>query len=968
MVAYLKKPTRSEGFQEIVDFLNGSHIRTVDNGEQELNTTVDGKEFTVTEASVRRHLQLADANAIQAEEGEGLGHPYKPQPPPSSAQPTNEEPIPNVASSSHQKTQTPRQAFKQAKVLVDAARKNVQTYTRRIRVVSTASGGISTASRLFSTIEELVSTDGASMPVGTAGMQEQDKLRYEAAVRLQEELDEEERQRMARVHEVAQSFIKEEWENIRARLRKLSFDEIKKLFETTMKIVNTFVPIKTEVRGRASELAAGSSQATIIDSTKIRNEEENELSQEDLQQMMMVVPVEEVYDESLLVKYPIIDYEVYIEESRKYWKIIRVGLDTHSFDDLYNNLRVFEHDVKGTTASSTTTQNMVFMSGESTSSTNNVSTTYSVSSLVPQLDYDDLEQINDDDMEEMDLKWRDAGYNGNKARDNSRHPAYQEDSNALVTIDGEDINCSGHVEEDAKNYVMMAYSNLSSDNETDAPIIEEYESDSDDDSMSKVQEEKQKPIFAFTNSVKHVNNSRENIKEKGAPNHSPKIEKQDSHSQTRKGLGYAFTRKACFVCGSFSHLIRDCDFHEKRMAKQAELTINKNKVIGQQENRPVWNNVQRVNKQNKFVPLAILTKTGKFPVNAARQNYSSKAASTSTARKVNTARSFVNETRPKRNFYKSHSPSRRPFHKPTAQKLFFSYQQVNIVRNKSLSAVGGYGVTAVKASAGNKDHLVDYQDFKGGSVAFEGSNERITEQGYFTDTDCLVLSPDFELLDENQVLLKILRQDNMYSFNLKNIAPSGDLACLLAKASIDESNKWYRRLGHVNFKDLNKLVKGKLVRGLPSKIFENYHTCVACQKGKQHKASCKAKTVSSVNQPLQILHMDIFRPTSVKSINHKTYCLVNTDGFSRFSWVYFLKSKDETTPILKDFIRKAKNKFNHKVKTIRSDNGTEFKNHELIKFYESKGIKRKHSNARTPQQNGVAERKNMTLIEAARPC
>ncbi|GJT69497.1 hypothetical protein Tco_1028783 [Tanacetum coccineum] len=165
MVAYLKKPTGSEGFQEIVDFLNGSHIRyaltknptiyvsliekfwqtatvrTVDNGEQEIIVTVDGKKFTITKASVRRHLKLADVDgisvlptteifdqlslmrehtplfpsmlAIQAEEGEGSGHPSEPQPPPSTAQPTNEEPIPNVVSSSHQKTQTPRQALNQ---------------------------------------------------------------------------------------------------------------------------------------------------------------------------------------------------------------------------------------------------------------------------------------------------------------------------------------------------------------------------------------------------------------------------------------------------------------------------------------------------------------------------------------------------------------------------------------------------------------------------------------------------------------------------------------------------------------------------------------------------------------------------------------------------------------------------------------------------------------------------------------
>ncbi|GJT37405.1 putative ribonuclease H-like domain-containing protein [Tanacetum coccineum] len=190
----------------------------------------------------------------------------------------------------------------------------------------------------------------------------------------------------------------------------------------------------------------------------------------------------------------------------------------------------------------------------------------------------------------------------------------------------------------------------------------------------------------------------------------------------------------------------------------------------------------------------------------------------------------------------------------------------------------------------------------------------------FTNTECLVLSPEFKLPDENQVLLRVPRQNIMYSSNLENIVPSGGLACLIANATVDESNKWHRRLGHVNFRNLNKLVKGNLVRGLPSKIFQNNHTCVACQKGKQHKASCKAKSVSYISQPLQLLHIDLFGPTSIRSLNHKTYCLVITDDFSR----------------------------------------------DFIEFYGSKGIKREYSNARTLQQNGVAERKNMTLIKAAR--
>nr|GEU99457.1 retrovirus-related Pol polyprotein from transposon TNT 1-94 [Tanacetum cinerariifolium] len=307
-----------------------------------------------------------------------------------------------------------------------------------------------------------------------------------------------------------------------------------------------------------------------------------------------------------------------------------------------------------------------------------------------------------------------------------------------------------------------------------------------------------------------------------------------------------------------------------------------------------------------------------------------------------------------------------------------------------------------KHMTGNKAYLVDYQDFNGGPVAFGGSKGQITGKGkirtgkldfedvyfgkelqhfnlfsvsqmcnkknkvLFTNTECLVLSHEFKLPDENQVLLRVPRQHNMYSFNIENILTSGGLACLIAEATVDESTKWHRRLGHVNFKNLNKLVKGNLVRGLPSKIFQNDHTCVACHKGKQHKASCNAKVVSSISQPLQLLHIDLFGPTSVKSINHKNYCRVITDDFSRFSWVFFLRTKDETNGILKDFIRQIENQLNQKVKTIRCGNGTEFKNMDIIEFCGSTEIKREYSNARTPQQNKVTERKNMTLIKAAK--
>ncbi|GJU10834.1 putative ribonuclease H-like domain-containing protein [Tanacetum coccineum] len=165
----------------------------------------------------------------------------------------------------------------------------------------------------------------------------------------------------------------------------------------------------------------------------------------------------------------------------------------------------------------------------------------------------------------------------------------------------------------------------------------------------------------------------------------------------------------------------------------------------------------------------------------------------------------------------------------------------------------------------------------------------------FTDTECLVLSLNFKLPDENQILLKIPRKDNMYSFDMKNIVPKESLTCLVAKATLDESMLWHRRLGHINFKNINKLVKDNLIRGLPTKHFENDQTCVACLKGKQHRASCKSKVLNPITKPLFMLHMDLFGPTFVSSLMHKKYCLVVTDDYSRFTWVFFLTTKDETT-------------------------------------------------------------------------
>ncbi|GKA55092.1 retrotransposon protein, putative, ty1-copia subclass [Tanacetum coccineum] len=271
---------------------------------------------------------------------------------------------------------------------------------------------------------------------------------------------------------------------------------------------------------------------------------------------------------------------------------------------------------------------------------------------------------------------------------------------------------------------------------------------------------------------------------------------------------------------------------------------------------------------------------------------------------------------------------------------------------------------------GNIAYLSDFKQFDGGCVAFRGGayggkitskrtlktdnldfedvyfvnelkfnlfsvSQMCDKKNYvlFTDTECLVLSPNFKLPDETQILLKIPRKDDMYSFDMKNIVPKESLTCLVAKATSDESMLWHKRLGHINFKNINKLVKDNLVRGLPIKHFENDQTCVACLKGKQHRASCKSKVLNPITKPLFMLHMDLFGPTFVSSLIAKKYCLVSLMIIAGL---------------------------------LGCDNETEFKNKVMDDFCREKGIRREYSVARTPQQNGVAERRNRTLIEAAR--
>ncbi|GKB52287.1 putative ribonuclease H-like domain-containing protein [Tanacetum coccineum] len=411
------------------------------------------------------------------------------------------------------------------------------------------------------------------------------------------------------------------------------------------------------------------------------------------------------------------------------------------------------------------------------------------------------------------------------------------------------------------------------------PLIEDWISDSEDENETEFKSKQRKPSFAkieFVKSNEHVKTPRESVK-KVENKKQAKYPRKNSQSprgnqrnwnnlMTQKlGSNFEFKNKACYECGSFNHLIKDCDFYEKKMVEKT-----------------VWNNARRVNHQNSqrmthphpkgnFVPKAVLMKSGIKTLNTAGQNFSKAAVSGN----VTTAGPIAAVSDNKGNEANVVKASAcwvwRPKQKVLDHVSRHNGASINFKRFYYDDAQG-----RSKHITENKSYLTDYEEIDGGFVAFGGDPKggRITGKGkistgkldfkdvyfvkdlkfnlfsvsqmcdkknsvLFTDIECVVLSPYFKLLDENHVLLRVPRKYNMYSVDLKNSVPSGGLTCLFAKATLDESNLWHRRLGHINFKTMNKLVRGNLVRGLPSNIFENNHTCVACQKGKQHKASCK---------------------------------------------------------------------------------------------------------------------------------
>nr|GEZ61519.1 ribonuclease H-like domain-containing protein [Tanacetum cinerariifolium] len=335
-----------------------------------------------------------------------------------------------------------------------------------------------------------------------------------------------------------------------------------------------------------------------------------------------------------------------------------------------------------------------------------------------------------------------------------------------------------------------------------APIIKDWVSNSEDESETKAPQ----IIPSFVQSFEQVKTPRHSIQpvETSIPAATPKPTRPKSNSSGKRR-----NRKTFFVCKSVDHLIKDCDYHAKKMAQPTP------RNYAHRGNNKQNASLTHKNPPKHMVPAVVLNQSRPVSITAVRP--------------ISVVVPKIMVTQPRH----AHPIVTKV---TVVQALVVSVAQVN--PQYALKDKGVIDSGCSRHMIGNMSYLSEFKELNGGYVAFGGNPKggKISGKGkiktckldfddvyfvkelkfnlfsisqmcgkknsvLFTNTECLVLSPDFKLPDESQVLLRVPRENNMYNVNLKNIVPFGDLTYFFAKATIDESNLWHRRLAHINFQN-----------------------------------------------------------------------------------------------------------------------------------------------------------------------
>ncbi|GKB62913.1 hypothetical protein Tco_0919099 [Tanacetum coccineum] len=557
-------------------------------------------------------------------------------------------------------------------------------------------------------------------------------------------------------------------------------------------------------------------------------------------------------------------------------------LDTLSMDDLYNNLKIYETEVKGSSSSNQNSQNVAFVSSNNSGSSNqahgsNSANTDSMSDVViysffanqsnsPQLDNEDLHRrrfLNKTGRKISTNGSETIGFNKSKVKCYNLETT---EIKALVAQDGLGYDWSDQAEEGPTNFALMAYtssgssSSLSSDSEVSTyseACLKSYETLKEHyDNLRKYFNNCQLNVGAYKaglefvqarldvykknevvfeedikilkldiilrdnaltelkNKFEKAEKERDNLKltlekfENLSKNLSKLLEIQVS-DKFKTGVGYdsqVIDSQVLIVSDDKTKQVKGL-CHESITSMSAVATSevktieSKPKSISERLIEDWISDSEDVN-ETEFKSKQRKPSFAKFTTNK----------NSNLNEKVNTVMGNVTTAGPKA--VVSDKENKANAVKAPACWVWRPKQKVldHVSRHNgaSMNFKRFYYVDAQgrsKHMIGNKSYLSDYEEIDGGFVAFRGDPKggKITGKGKIsTDTECVVLSPDFKLLDENHVLLRVPRKDNMYSVDLKNIVPSGGLTCLFAKATLDESNLWHRRLRAIKFQTLNK--------------------------------------------------------------------------------------------------------------------------------------------------------------------
>ncbi|GJY13414.1 putative ribonuclease H-like domain-containing protein [Tanacetum coccineum] len=706
-------------------------------------------------------------------------------------------------------------------------------------------------------------------------------------------------------------------------------------------------------------------------------------------------------------------------------------LDTLSMNSLYNNLKVYESEIKVQSSSSSNSQNVAFVSSKNTSSTNEaVNTAHEVSTASSQgqassstyaddvmfsffanqsnslqLDNEDLEQIDTDDLEEMDLKWRghfarecraprnQGNRNGDAPRRNA--PVDTSTTNALVVQDGiGGYDWSFQADEGITNFALIAYTSSSSSSDSEVHTCSK-------DCLKSYQTLQKQ----YDQQCEALNKS--NLEIIG---YQIGLESLEARIVIREKNEVVYEEDISFL----KYDVQVKDIPIKDLKNQLEEALKEKDDL-----KLKLENFEESSKNlTKLINSQISAKDKAGLGYDSQMNESEVVHSVFNSRESDVDDSPVNDRFKTGEGFHAVPPPYTGNYMPSRPDLSFAGLDDSVYKTK-------VSETITTASKTSKDNLEKPKTVRPSAPIIEDwDTDRDNDSVLRPETD--QTKPKFTKInfvksDEN---VKSVNKENTHKQveyprksqsprekpvlnNKGRVTGQREIRPVWNNAQrVNHQNKFTHphpkrnfvptavatKLGQVpvnaakqnspraaasisTARPVNTAApKSKVNDALPktysyfkahspiSEVDGRFVAFAGSLKGDReckHKASCKTIHGSFIQQHYKLLHMDLFGPTSVRSINHKTYCLVVTDDYSRFSWVFFLATKDETSEILKTFIT-------GKVKIIRCDNGIEFKNNDMNQFCGMKGIKREFSVARTPQQNGVAERKNRTLIEATR--